>query len=69
MHVQAWRGLCERLQEWKGANAEDAGDFWAVLSGQAGLGHKALLAMIHLALKSPGEQGIERGVGWWARGG
>jgi hypothetical protein len=49
--------LCDTLEEWKKSAREGEGqgdDFWAIVSGGAGMGHKALLAMIHLAIKGGG---------------
>jgi len=53
---QAWRTFSESLEEWKKVN--EGGEFWSLVSrswgGETGTGHRALLALLHLAYSSKG---------------
>ncbi|GAB5032194.1 condensin-2 complex subunit d3 [Nannochloropsis oceanica] len=50
----AWRTFNEFLEEWKKVN--DGGEFWSLVSkswgGDTGTGHRALLALLHLAFRT-----------------
>ena len=56
-HTQSWKGFNDALEEWKKVN--EGGEFWSLVSqswgGDTGTGHRALLALLHLAFCSKGK--------------
>ena len=57
IYIQTWDAFSEALEEWK--KGAEGGEFWSLISqawgGESGTGHRALLALIHLAIRSKGK--------------